>query len=273
MKNGTLVHCCIFEPHAVAERYVVKPADLDGRTTEGKAWKEANAGREIVDAAQMAAAQAQTDALRRLPEIGALLSDGFGEASAFWIDGRRAGCAKCRPTGPARPATADPARRQDAGTRARMACAASLEHGLHWLQAAWYSDSFERQPASACMALCSLPSSRRTTVPQRPTCSVTTCSRRHEPRTAGCLTCTRNADAPGIWPGYQQSIQKPSPCARAKLNHHEESKLNEAVESPFAAPGRAPPPPSPTSGGARQRSRASWPRCRPKFYMAQIVPA
>lgn len=97
MKNGTLVHCALFEPAELDARYVVKPAGMDGRTKEGRAWVEANAGREVVDAAQMAAAKAQAAAVRALPDVAALLSDGIPEASAFWIDDLTAELCKCRP--------------------------------------------------------------------------------------------------------------------------------------------------------------------------------
>lgn len=99
MRNGTLTHCALFEPEALAARYVAKPAGLDGRTKEGKAWLAliGTEGREIVDAAQLAAALAQAAAVRRLPDVAALLSDGRGEVSAFWIDDETGELSKCRP--------------------------------------------------------------------------------------------------------------------------------------------------------------------------------
>ena len=145
MKNGTLVHCCIFEPHAVDARYVIKPDGMSLSTKEGRAWKEANAGREIVDAEQMAAAQAQAAALRRLPEIGALLSEGFGEASAFWIDAATGELCKCRPdwTSPAGDGVIllDGKTCQDASPEGFSRQVWNMDY---WLQAAWYSDGYEK---------------------------------------------------------------------------------------------------------------------------------
>lgn len=97
MRNGTLVHTAVFEPDQVAKRYVVRPEGLDGRTKEGKAWAAEHADREIVDRAQMEAALAQGAAIRGLPDVAALLSDGMGEASAFWIDEATGELCKCRP--------------------------------------------------------------------------------------------------------------------------------------------------------------------------------
>ena len=96
MKNGTLTHCATFEPEAVAERYVVRPVGLDGRTKEGKAWLQAQT-LEVIDAEQLAAAVRQADALRRLPDVDGLLADGEAEVSVFWIDEETGELCKCRP--------------------------------------------------------------------------------------------------------------------------------------------------------------------------------
>lgn len=145
MKNGTLVHCVIFEPDQVAARYLVKPDGMSFASKEGKAWREANAGREPVDARQMAAALAQAAALRRLPDVAALLSDGYGEASAFWIDETTGELCKCRPdwVSPA----GDGVVLLDGKT-----CQNASPDGFgraiwnfgYWMQAAWYADGFEK---------------------------------------------------------------------------------------------------------------------------------
>lgn len=96
MRNGTLVHCALFEPETVAERYVVKPAEVDFRTKDGKAWRDAQT-REIVEDVQMRTALAQAAAVRALPDLAALLADGYGEASCFWIDPETGELCKCRP--------------------------------------------------------------------------------------------------------------------------------------------------------------------------------
>lgn len=99
LANGTLVHCATFEPDQVAARYLVKPAGLDGRTKEGKAWlaEHETDPRVIVSGADMAAAMAQAAALRRLPDVAALLAEGYAEASAFWVDDETGELCKCRP--------------------------------------------------------------------------------------------------------------------------------------------------------------------------------
>jgi len=144
MRNGTLVHTALFEPDEVAKRYIVKPAGMDGRTKEGKAWVTENAGLEIVDSTQMRAAMAQASAVRALPDVAALLADGYGEASAFWIDEQTGELCKCRPdwTSP----TGDGVILVDGKT-----CQDASPEGFgraiwnmsYHLQAAWYADGFQ----------------------------------------------------------------------------------------------------------------------------------
>lgn len=144
MRNGTLVHCAIFEPDQVAARYVVKPDGMSFASKEGKAWREANAAREPVDAGQMAAALAQAAALRRLPDVAALLSEGYGESSAFWIDEATGELCKCRPDwcSPAGEGVVllDGKTCQDASPDGFSRTVWNFDY---WLQAAWYSDGFE----------------------------------------------------------------------------------------------------------------------------------
>lgn len=145
MKNGTLVHTALFEPDQVEARYVVKPEGMSLATVAGKAWKAENEGREIVDAAQMAAALAQARAVRALPDVGALLAEGRGESSAFWIDDETGELCKCRPdwTSPAGDGVVlvDGKTCQDASPEGFSRSIWNMDYHL---QAAWYSDGYER---------------------------------------------------------------------------------------------------------------------------------
>jgi hypothetical protein len=97
MAAGTLAHCAILEPATLAQRYAVRPAGMDGRTKEGKAWAEANAGRDIITAEQHATAEAQRAAVLAVPELAALLSSGYAETSVFWFDDVTGIYCKARP--------------------------------------------------------------------------------------------------------------------------------------------------------------------------------
>ena len=145
MQNGTLVHTALFEPHTLADRYVVKPDDFDGRTQAGKVWLAANTDREVVDAKQMAAARAQAASVLRLPEVAALMTDGQAEASAFWIDEETGELCKCRPdwTSPAGDGVVlvDGKTCQDASPDG---FSRSIWNFDYHLQAAWYSDGYEK---------------------------------------------------------------------------------------------------------------------------------
>jgi PDDEXK-like domain of unknown function (DUF3799) len=142
MKNGTLVHCALFEPDQVDARYVVRPADLDARTKAGKEWISAQT-REVVDASQMAAAKAQAAAVLGLPDVAALLAEGFPEASAFWIDDETGELCKCRPdwTSPAGDGVilVDGKTCQDASPEGFGRAIWNFDYHL---QAAWYSDGY-----------------------------------------------------------------------------------------------------------------------------------
>jgi len=146
MRNGTLVHCALFEPDALASRYAVRPAGIDGRTTAGKALLAdlAASGREVVDTDAMGAALRQAAAVRQLPEVAALLADGYAEASAFWVDGETGTTCKCRPdwVAPAGDGVVliDGKTAQDASPDGFGR--AIWTWGYH-LQAAWYADGFE----------------------------------------------------------------------------------------------------------------------------------
>jgi hypothetical protein len=143
MRNGTLVHTALFEPAALDARYVVRPDGLSFATKDGKAWRDAQT-REIVDQAQMDAALAQAAAVRAVPDLAALLADGYGEASAFWRDAQTGELCKCRPdwVSPAGDGVilVDGKTCQDASPEGFGRALWNL--GYH-LQAAWYSDGFE----------------------------------------------------------------------------------------------------------------------------------
>lgn len=115
MLRGTLAHCAVLEPHAMAKRYVVVPADAPRRPSraqldakkpsdESRAamswWADFNAsaaGRQIVSAEDYAITQMQLQALADEPTIAGILKEGVGEASVFWRCKRTGVYCKARP--------------------------------------------------------------------------------------------------------------------------------------------------------------------------------
>lgn len=145
MRAGTLFHVALFEPDQIAARYAVKPEGLSFASKDGKAWKAAlPAGVEAIDADDLAKAQTQAQRVRDLPDVAALLSEGMGEASAFWIDPETGELCKCRPdwTSPAGDGVVliDGKSCQDASPEGFARTAWNMGY-LH--TAAWYIDGFE----------------------------------------------------------------------------------------------------------------------------------
>lgn len=143
MRNGTLVHTLVLEPQQFDARYVVRPDGLDGRTKEGKAWAADNLGREHLEPKDLAAAVAQAGALRELPDVAALLTDGVAESSAFWIDQATGELCKCRPdwTSP----VGDGVVLLDVKTTSDASpdgFGRQVWNMRYHLQAAWYSDGY-----------------------------------------------------------------------------------------------------------------------------------
>lgn len=145
LRRGSLLHTMVLEPHALADRYRIKPDGMNFATKEGKAWRDATpSGVEIVTDAEHKSAMRQASNLRALDEIGALLGSGQAEVSFFWIDPLTGVHCKGRADWVFRTAAgvilldlktteaADPA-------SFSRACA---RYGYH-MQAAWYSDGWK----------------------------------------------------------------------------------------------------------------------------------
>lgn len=86
MRLGTLTHTAILEPDEFRKRYVIKPADMSLSTKEGKAWKSAMVGVEIIDSAEAEMVERQRAAILANDELARLFSEGRPEMSAFWND-------------------------------------------------------------------------------------------------------------------------------------------------------------------------------------------
>ena len=115
MLRGSLAHCAVLEPDAMAKRYCVVPEAAPARPSrrqwEAKkpsaesqsamAWwtlfQQENAGRELVSHADYAVCAMQLEAVRSEPELAALLRAGHGEVSIFWIDQPTGIYCKARP--------------------------------------------------------------------------------------------------------------------------------------------------------------------------------
>jgi len=71
MQIGTYVHQIVLE--GKTPNYIVRPADIDLRTKEGKAWRDKNAGREILSAEDDIAVRMAADAVRKSADAQYLL--------------------------------------------------------------------------------------------------------------------------------------------------------------------------------------------------------
>ena len=115
MLRGTLAHCAVLEPEAMAQRYVVLPEDAPRKPTRAqweakkpsaeslaamdwwRQFKDESAGRDLVSFADYALCQAQLAAIAAQPELAELLRAGRGEVSIFWIDEATGIYCKARP--------------------------------------------------------------------------------------------------------------------------------------------------------------------------------
>lgn len=115
MLRGTLAHCAVLEPDAMATRYAVVPEDAPRRPTAAqwaakkpnessqaamdwwRAFEQRCEGKRIVSAADYAVTQLQLAALAANPTIAETLASGYGEASVFWIDEATGVFCKARP--------------------------------------------------------------------------------------------------------------------------------------------------------------------------------
>jgi hypothetical protein len=115
MLRGTLAHCAVLEPDAMASRYVVLPADAPRKpsktqwaaknpsadSVEAMRWwndfKTSNAGRELVAFEDYAITELQLRAVKNCPELATILRSGRGEVSVFWIDQATGLYCKARP--------------------------------------------------------------------------------------------------------------------------------------------------------------------------------
>lgn len=115
MLRGSLAHCAVLEPDAMAQRYVVVPEGAPTRPSR-RQWEAKdpspaskaamqwwtqfqadNAGREIVSAADYALCQLQLQAVRDCQFLASVLLYGRGEVSIFWIDEATGLYCKARP--------------------------------------------------------------------------------------------------------------------------------------------------------------------------------
>ena len=103
------------------------------------------AGKALVDGGQLASARAQATAIRAVPDLAALLGDGYAEASTFWIDEATGELCKCRPDWVSPTGSGvilvDGKTCQDASP---AGFARTVWNFSYHLQAAWYSEGFER---------------------------------------------------------------------------------------------------------------------------------
>lgn len=94
MQFGTLVHSMIELGGPDRLNIVRRPADLDLRTKDGKAWREANAGREIVSEADWTRLQRVWTHLQACSSVAKFLGSGHTEKELFWTHSQTG--VKCR---------------------------------------------------------------------------------------------------------------------------------------------------------------------------------
>jgi len=115
MLCGSLAHCAVLEPGALAQRYAVVPDNAPRRPSrmqweakkpsadsmEAMRWwtefQDEVGQREIITADEFATTQAQLQAIADNPYAADILSQGYGESSVFWIDEGTGLYCKARP--------------------------------------------------------------------------------------------------------------------------------------------------------------------------------
>ena len=145
MRAGTLAHCAVLEPHAFADRYVVRPAGLDARTKAGKEWI-ADQTRTVVTIEEHDTAKGQQKAVQACQPLRQALSSGHAEVSCFWTDEATRQACKARvdwvhPLPDGRVILVDLKTTGDVSPQAFGR--AVWNFGYH-RQAAWYSDGFQK---------------------------------------------------------------------------------------------------------------------------------
>jgi hypothetical protein len=80
---GTLCHVAVLEPERLATAFAVRPAGLDFRTKDGKAWKEAQGDKPILDETEAAMLDGMSKSVAAHPAAAALLDGAQREVSLF----------------------------------------------------------------------------------------------------------------------------------------------------------------------------------------------
>ena len=83
MQMGTAIHTAVLEPHLYSQVVAVVPPDIDGRTKEGKAWKEMHKSRIHLTHAEDIDVQGVANSVRRHPFWEITHLNNQREASVF----------------------------------------------------------------------------------------------------------------------------------------------------------------------------------------------
>jgi hypothetical protein len=80
---GTLCHVAVLEPERLATAFAVRPAGLDFRTKDGKAWRDAQGDKHILDETEAAMLDGMSKSVAAHPAACALLDGAQREVSLF----------------------------------------------------------------------------------------------------------------------------------------------------------------------------------------------
>lgn len=94
---GTAAHMAILEPEKFDAAYAFRPLGMDGRTKEGRAWKEEQGDRIVMDHDDATAIALMRSAVAGHPLARAALRHGQAEAVLTWTDAETGLACKARP--------------------------------------------------------------------------------------------------------------------------------------------------------------------------------
>jgi exodeoxyribonuclease VIII len=97
MQMGTAIHTAVLEPQLYSQVVAVIPPDIDGRTKDGKAWKEQHKSRIHLTHAEDIDVQGVANSVRRHPFWDIIHLDHRIEASVFAQDEETGIALKARP--------------------------------------------------------------------------------------------------------------------------------------------------------------------------------